>query len=438
MKRTARPAAEMACRSGSPLPDKIVAASTGIATSASPRLLFAPLAPCGRGAGGEGAFPCSTLPCSPLSPAKGRRAFTLVELLMVIVIIGILVALVTLAASRAITAGKQTAVLTEISQLSMALDSYKQKHGSYPPNPGTEETATQRGQRFERHWRRAFPRFIAKANLKPDTSKSDILDIAEQIRLETIFTGPNVPAAYSAPLKSGDLAGLDLDDLDGAEALVFFLGGMPNPTASNKLTGFAADPSNPFQSSVTQPQRSQRFFEFDPTRLVDRDGDGWYEYVPNLKTSVVDTAPYAYFDSGSYGLGSHYPYNHSNTATQERLAGLWGYAVPYGAQYVVPPSADGGDPADPRTWAITGWQEPDKFQIICVGIDGQYGGRPDPLTIQPESGGIWQRVFPTGEGYKKAAGTAALAYPGYLDLDSDNMTNFAEKPIGEVEAPTSP
>ncbi|MBX3415519.1 MAG: type II secretion system protein [Pirellulales bacterium] len=347
------------------------------------------------------------------SPAKGRRAFTLVELLMVIVIIGILVALVTVAVARAITSAKQTAVLAEISQLSMALEQYQQKHGSYPPNPGTEETDPQRQQRLERHFRRMFPRVVGNYTA-----------IEAAIRNATTFS--------QAPYTTG----LKLEDLDGAEALVFFLGGLPNPESSNLLTGFAADPAKPFQSSNDQSQRTQRFFEFDPTRLADFDGDGWPEYVPKINAGVFTdalgrtftSAPYVYFDSGSYELGPHYPFFHDDVTVQARLAGYWGYAVPYGSQR----DTTIGNALEPWTWAMTanGWQEPGKFQIICAGLDGNYGSRPDPLSITDEDE-IWKRVFPSGEGYK----TNIPLGGAYLDLDSDNLTNFAEKPIGEVEAP---
>jgi len=363
------------------------------------------------------AEPVSGTECLTYTRRRTLHGFTLVELLMVIVIIGILVALVTLAVGGAVKKANQAKVLTEINQLSMALENYQQKHGSYPPNPGTEPTIelpAAREQRIERHLRRAFPRYVVRPDWIAPNNVANFDDIVEHIRVAT---------------------GNNLRTMDGAEALVFFLGGLPNPTASNPLTGFAADAANPFQNITAQSQRTERFFEFDPTRLVDRDGDGWPEYVPDIKTGVVETAPYVYFDAGSYHLGSHYPFTHFNPAPDPgpRLSGLWGYAVPYAAKYVVPAPADGGDPADPRTWNVTAWQAPNNFQIICTGLDGQYGGRFDPIS-QPAEDQFITRVHPTGEGYKTLIPLdSGQPLGSYLDLDSDNLTNFSESPIGDVE-----
>lgn len=63
-----------------------------------------------------------------------RQAFTLVELLVVIVIIGILAALITVAVSAAIVNARQARILLEIGQLSGAMAQYKAKYGSYPPS----------------------------------------------------------------------------------------------------------------------------------------------------------------------------------------------------------------------------------------------------------------------------------------------------------------
>jgi prepilin-type N-terminal cleavage/methylation domain-containing protein len=70
-------------------------------------------------------------------PSK-QRGFTLVELLVVIVIIGILASLITVAVSAALTAAKRTRILAEINQLATAVENYKIEHGSYPPSTSAQ------------------------------------------------------------------------------------------------------------------------------------------------------------------------------------------------------------------------------------------------------------------------------------------------------------
>ena len=62
--------------------------------------------------------------CRILHP---RAAFTLVELLVVITIIGILAALITVAAVGALKKAQETRIKTEINEISNALTEYKNK-----------------------------------------------------------------------------------------------------------------------------------------------------------------------------------------------------------------------------------------------------------------------------------------------------------------------
>src|ERR1700759_1480649 len=84
----------------------------------------------------------------PLSVGKGTRehnqqrttdhglrtAFTLIELLVVITIIGILAALITVAAVGALKNASRTRIKAEINQMANAMDDSKNKATAYPPN----------------------------------------------------------------------------------------------------------------------------------------------------------------------------------------------------------------------------------------------------------------------------------------------------------------
>lgn len=89
-----------------------------------------------------------------------KQGFTLVELLVVIVIIGILAGLITVAVSAALGSAKRTRILTEINELATAIEQYKGEYGSYPPNT----TAL-----LKLHVRDKFPRALVEdINTIPD------------------------------------------------------------------------------------------------------------------------------------------------------------------------------------------------------------------------------------------------------------------------------
>ena len=70
-------------------------------------------------------------------PARNRArrgAFTLVELMVVIVIIAIIAGLLTVAVIKALQKANQVKNQNEISQISSAMDNFKAKFGIYPPS----------------------------------------------------------------------------------------------------------------------------------------------------------------------------------------------------------------------------------------------------------------------------------------------------------------
>jgi hypothetical protein len=118
-----------------------------------------------------------------------------------------------------------------LTHLDMALKAYNEKFGRYPPRPNPEEIA--------QHIAKIFPKW----------------------------------QDWKADFRA---AGLDITKMDDREALVFWLGGMTDQPGSRKLIGFNANPEHPLEPG---PSRIATFFEFDEGRLVDTDGDGWWEYM---------------------------------------------------------------------------------------------------------------------------------------------------------------
>ena len=106
-------------------------------------------------------FPTCAAPVLPsprggtFSTCRVRPAFTQVELLVVIVILAMLASLITVAASRAMTAARNAAIKAEIDMLHMAIMNYKNEYGSFPPGISGISSA---GDPAVKHLQRLFPR----------------------------------------------------------------------------------------------------------------------------------------------------------------------------------------------------------------------------------------------------------------------------------------
>ena len=177
---------------------------------------------------------------------RARAGFTLVELLMVITIIGLLVGMGSYAAFQAIATGQNASIALDIQSLNAAMQSYKADHKQYPPDL-SDLNYSYRQTRFQNHIGLAFPR----CGTSYGTLKSYILNNTYK------------SYGYNYISSSGSATPLNLDTMDQAEALVFWLGGFPTPytqtgtpmpLASRKLFGFHTDVTNPFRlDSGTAP-----------------------------------------------------------------------------------------------------------------------------------------------------------------------------------------
>lgn len=312
---------------------------------------------------------------------NARHAFTLVELLTVITIIGILVALVSVAVYRAKLRADQARITVEIQNMDMALTRLANEAGdSYPPDFSLmyklpNDPNTYFNGEVKSYMARRFPKFRpAPFKGRPGNLNTELV---------SLFT------IESTAWKAANRAAVSLDP---AEALVFWLGGMSIPAGgdSTKLKAFSANPMDPVEGEQ-QANRGATFFEFAPERLVDRDNDGWYEYIPPGNIAGGNGPPYVYFNAKSYAKKWDDPtlalVKYPTTTTSE-----WGFCKPYGSSDT--PNA---------------WQNQKKFQILSAGIDGQYGApADDKFRLYPRG----ESLTPTTSNYDKA--------------DLDNLSNFTD------------
>ncbi|HEV3339703.1 MAG TPA: prepilin-type N-terminal cleavage/methylation domain-containing protein [Pirellulales bacterium] len=371
---------------------------------------------------------------------KGHRAgFTLVELLMVIVIIGMLVALVSTAAVQVLARARQAENTLTIDTFDQAVQNAKNQYGAYPPdcsNLGQQGGATTlpsfgmtyRQNRILGYFRKAFPRMVVTGYGPSGATDppAGTLQFLSQYAFGNTAPNGQVVAYAGTTIHLGDL-----NNLDPAEALVFFLGGPPaaaplqlGGTGSNygfSLASFSANPQNPFAPGGP---RLSSLYQFDQNRLGDADGDGWPEYYPpgasipqppgtTAITPASATPPYVYFDSvtyeswiANYAIASTatsappqypgaYPYYSDASGgplQPTNFAGqIWGTAVPYASSTIVNPTIKTNDFVNPQ-----------KFQIIGAGGDNMYS---------TPGFGIHLRYFPSRFDFS--------------DSDYDNVSNFA-------------
>ena len=295
----------------------------------------------------------------PQTRREKRSAFTLIELMMVILIIAILLSLLSGAVMKFIRQGNITKNRTEIGQLESSVAAFNQAFG----------LDSKQGY---------FPsRFILCENY------SDYFNASGQPQsqlhrdslayLQRIF-----PKLWKYNTNAIDWNNNGVADgpvyLEGSQCLVFFLGGIPTTAGGIPgCLGFSTSVSNP--AAVGGPRKGP-FYEFASGRLTLKPyNNGYFSYL-----DVYERVPFAYFSSNSSRNG----YNrylgttdqNGTPITNSDCAGLgvWPYA-----EYI---DATGATP--------NRYLNANKFQIISAGEDMSFGPGTDLSVIA--SGGtpyVW-------------------------------------------------
>ena len=272
---------------------------------------------------------------------RKRPAFTLIELMIVIVIIAILAGLTTIGTRIAIQKTKVATVSLTMEQLSMAIEKYKTDIGEYPPDFTDLDAVA-------RHIRKRWPRCEF-----PDV-QTFLSEAAAQ------FYVPEDPEATP---------------FGPTSALVFWLGGLLNE--NGKPQGFFLSPTNPLGGSGSS-QREEPRFDFPDGTIVSgkcsfsRVGETKKFEGPAFQVGKDDSKPLVYFCASA--PAENYL---SDDMELENAA------------YQVPMDPDADDPkivvkycvfkrigrAVPYSKNSNGywtWHEPERFQLIHPGQDGLF------------------------------------------------------------------
>jgi len=298
-------------------------------------------------------------PAQQPSARTASGGFTLIELMVVIVIIGVLIGLIAPAIFAAVRRAREAEVRTEISQLETGISAFKTEFGGAPPS------------------RITFP----------DLSGLDLTDPTDRATATTRWNQlPRSKAIirrfwgqFDFGRNGGGGAAIS-GTLNGAECLVFFLGGVRDG-ANGPLVGFSKNPGTPF---ATGGNRVGPFYDFELGRLTppgDSGNPSAPEYLDPLSGQIT---PYIYL-SGYDGRG--YRVKELTDFDTDSSTILF--------------------PERPTWWTLTSWYtqsigtvafKPNSHQIISPGSDNLYG-----------TGGVYD-----GKNYKSPS----------ID-DEDNITNFS-------------
>lgn len=397
------------------------------------------------------------------------RGFSLIELIVVVLIIGALMAILLPTLAAALRAGKRASVASEIQGFVQGIAAFQLAHASIPPSlllcseSGDYSAATLAGPgplrdqlaqgRYGVPWAKLSGADQATLSGVVAQLANRSLTSLRQLWPRVVFA--QVPVRNVPGVGFYDFNGNGVLDppylLDGTECLVFFLGGIaksapgPDGQFQGAMIGFARDSRNPFQpdsytdaaGNIQVPSRLPAQVEFRSERLVDSDGDGVPWYADSYSGSSNPT-PYAYFATTGDGLYDPHDVDLVTEPDGEPSPIAAFTTLGTGYEPSRAPNPYSGTPVlavvgDYRTGPLdtsssagkafsTGWLNPSSYQLISAGDDRRFG-----------PGGWWNARVNDGRlpfpKLANATTTGAAVSDDQVRSGNDNVTNFSGGPL---------
>lgn len=296
---------------------------------------------------------------------RDRRAFTLIELLTVVIIIGILAGLVTAAAIRVRGSVRKAAVVFELKQLEMAFHGYKDRFIEFPPDDLRElnDLNQENWPIIRRHLAKAFPRYRPGVSTRPPYGTGDLAGWdGFQADVDFFWQHPDESSLT-----------IDIRNYRYGDIVTFFLGGMPiwNVDADwsgslvqrpvTRFDGFSANPANPFERDGS---RIGPFYDFDSEQV--QWNDGRLQVWPK---NIVDR-------TNGYGAMAYFRAENNRYILRDDPLFIkrWDTAPDGSEREIIARPAV--DTRKPNNAVLEGfeWVNPRSFQLFSSGMDMQYGG----------------------------------------------------------------
>lgn len=347
------------------------------------------------------------------------RAFTLVELLVVIIIFSLLSSLTVIGIQFVIKATKRANQQRQFEDLTLAIDEYKAKFGEYPPDFSDHLEVM-------RHVKKRWPRTNYDISYAGFTTFCD--DIVQY------FTDNNLPNPWLFYIPQyGESWYFSANGVNynatccqsrGAHvgALLFWLGGLPD--SSGVPAGFSQDPKNPILGSRDMVEKPRFNFGADSILLYDEETEKLRKSQFNtLATMGVATrkvegvipvlgfggSPVVYFTAtdqkegaGAYANPQSILREQSQTAYNNYNLGRMGNATTKYCSYFsneyrpgtggnsnialygpITPYASSVPKDNQDLYGVPLWHEPERFQLICAGEDLAFGCWGEDATNKP-------------------------------------------------------